>query len=408
MNENSHKAVNAWLKMQKDDMCHAVFKWAGINSHTHNEAGLKKMFDTLEEAFSSLGGNFKKHQLHPIEKYNEEGIRIKKALGSCLQVDKHLDAKHKVLLLIHMDTVYPADSIQQPVSMNDEKIEGPGVADAKGGIAVMLWTLKAIEKFAPGVIGWTVLLNSDEEIGSPGSLPLLRELAPKYDLGMVYEPSLPNGDIVSERKGSGNFQIIIKGRSAHAGRDHHLGRNAITSLSRCINKLDALNSKWSGCTVNVGTIKGGTALNVVPDFALGGFNVRFSKPEDQKIIYDTIKEIVDEAGNKEGYSSELVGNFFSPPKLLDAPHKRLLDDIITCAKELGLNISHKPSGGVCDGNKLTGFGLTNIDTLGVQGGNIHSPNEYCLKESLWQRAELSTRFLLKIGSDEINPKERYG
>lgn len=271
----------------------------------------------------------------------------------------------------------------------------------------MLWALKALEYFAPASLGWTVLLNSDEEIGSPGSLPLLEKLAREHLIGLVFEPSLPNGNFVGERKGSGNFHIIVNGKSAHAGREHHKGRNAIAALSACVQEIDSLTGRWPGATFNVGTIHGGSALNVVPDRAIAGLNVRYARPEDEQDIYQSLQAIATGASAVEGFSCRLEGQFFSPPKPLDNPHKLLLNDFIESGRDLGLDLAHEASGGVCDGNKLTSFGLVNIDTLGVQGGAIHSPYEYCLPDSLPERSALTANFLLKLARQEINPEKRY-
>ena len=158
-----------------------------------------------------------------------------------------------------MDTVYAVDHpFQKSVRIDDKILRGPGATDAKGGIVVMLVVLQAFER-SPWAekVGWEVLINPDEEIGSPGSAPLLIQAAKRNHLGLVFEPSLPDGNLVGARKGSGNFTVIARGKAAHAGRDPQLGRNAIDALARFIVALASLDDSGDATTTNVGSHPGG-------------------------------------------------------------------------------------------------------------------------------------------------------
>jgi glutamate carboxypeptidase len=271
------------------------------------------------------------------------------------------------------------------------------VVDAKGGLVVMLAALEALER--GGVadkIGWTVLINPDEELGSPGSSYLFDALAKEHGLGLLFEPALPDGSLVGSRKGSGNFTAVMRGRSAHAGRDIHLGRNAILALAGFIVRLDELNAKGGGVTVNVGRIDGGGAVNVVPDRATCRFNVRVTSQAEQSAVEARLAELAETFSALEGYNLTLHGSFTAPPKPADGATLRLLHHAVECGREIGLELDWCESGGTCDGNRLAAAGLPNIDSLGPRGGSLHSPDEFLLLDSLTERAKLAVLLLTRL------------
>ena len=199
-------------------------------------------------------------------------------LGQAIAITKRPKAPLRILLNIHLDTVYPPDSSFQAVREEVGTLHGPGVADAKGGLAVMLTALEALER-SPNAerIGWRVLLNPDEEIGSPGSASLLADTARDCQFGLLFEPALPDGALVNRRRGSGNFSIIVRGRAAHVGRDFEAGRSALVAAAKISLQLHSLNQSLPGVTLNVGAIDGGGPANVVPDLAICRINIRTTR-----------------------------------------------------------------------------------------------------------------------------------
>jgi len=280
-------------------------------------------------------------------------------------------------------------------------LHASGAADAKGGLVILLHALQTLEAspFAAGV-GWEVLLNPDEELGSPGSLPLLKEAAARNHFGLLFEPCLPDGNLVGARKGSGNFTAVVRGRASHAGRDPHLGRNAIHALAEFIVELDRLGKSNSGLTVNVGKIEGGGPVNRVPDMAIARFNLRVRGGEDQGVAEDFLKAQASAFAKREGYSLEIHGYITSPPKPLEGPGLSLLEAVAATGAELGMDLKWQASGGVSDGNKLAAAGLPNVDTMGAKGGNIHSPLEFLELDSLVERARLTALILMRLGAGE--------
>jgi glutamate carboxypeptidase len=378
--------------------------WAGTNSYSHNLPGLRRMASILEEHFGSLGGELDRLELTAHRTSSAGATDEKMVLGAALRVVKRPDASTRVLLCCHMDTVYPEDHpLQKCRRIHDNLLLGPGVTDAKGGLLVMLRALEAFER-SPWAknLGWEVLINPDEEIGSPGSSSLLAEAAARHHIGLVYEPCFPDGDLVGDRKGSGNFSVVVRGRAAHAGREPHLGRNAINALARFVLQLNE--AAGEGVLINVGHIEGGGQVNVVPDYAGCGFNVRVMTPEDQQYFEEQLEGLVHEFNRMDGISLATDGRFARPAKPLDDRNRRLLEYIAECGKEIGLHLAWRPTGGACDGNNLAAAGLTTVDSLGVQGGAMHSLEEYVALDSIVERAKLSALLLMKIAAGEIPVK----
>lgn len=377
--------------------------WSSINSGSYHTHGLARMADAMQARFAELDAIAERLALAPMESVDASGEVEQVPLGNALRFTKRPDAPLRVLLTGHMDTVFPQDHpFQTHQMLDDNTVNGPGVADMKGGLVVALTALEALER-SPWAeqIGWQVLINPDEEIGSIGSAELLAEGAANNHFGLTYEPSMPDGTLAGARKGSGNFAAVIRGKSAHAGREPHLGRNAVMALAKFITAIFALNGGMEGVTVNPGKIEGGGPVNVVPDLAICRFNVRVKTPEEQAWVERELARIQKEISALEGFSIALHGHFTRPPKILSKANLHLFDLLKDCGSELGIAIHTKDTGGCCDGNNLAAHGLPNIDTLGVRGGAIHSADEYMKIDSLTERARLSTLLLLRLASKEV-------
>ncbi|OQX35899.1 MAG: acetylornithine deacetylase [Oceanospirillales bacterium LUC14_002_19_P2] len=394
-----------WLDGQQESMLAETIRLAEINSGTLNVEGVNRVRHELEGLTQVLGGTRAVIDVAPWEQVNDAGEVIHHELGKALRISKHPDAPLRVFFCGHMDTVFAVDHPFQSVRwLDDNTLNGPGVTDLKGGLLVMIRALETLERSPwAGKIGWEILFNPDEEIGSPGSAALIREAASRCDLGMIYEPSFPDGNLAGQRKGSGNFAVVCQGRAAHAGREHHLGRNAIRAMSDFVSALDVLNGQREGVTINPGYIHGGGAVNVVPDTCVFRFNIRIEKPEDEAWCFNQIEPIVAAINARDGISLELHGGFGRKPKILTQANERLLALARECGAELNMQIEWLPTGGCCDGNNLAAAGIPNIDTLGVQGGKIHSADEYLVVDSLVPRAKLSALMLMKLAaSDDIH------
>lgn len=392
-----------WIGTQRARMIGLTEQWSRINSGSYHLAGIRAMRAALAAEFAVLGGKAEHLPVAPLSQIDKKGQEKTVTIAEALSITRHPEAKFQILLVGHMDTVFgPDHAFQTPRYLSESILNGPGVADLKGGLAVMLVALQALEQspFA-GQIGWQVLLNPDEEIGSISSDPLLQQAALGKQLGLIYEPSLADGTMAGERKGSGNFTITVRGRAAHAGRNPEEGRNAIVAAAEITQQLFALNGKWPGVTLNPGHIEGGGALNVVPDLAILRFNIRTLETANEPIILQEIQKIIDIVHSREGYQASLHGRFTRSPKPMHPRNRQLFEFVQECGRSLGQDIAVKPSGGCCDGNNLWKHGLANVDTLGVRGANIHSDQEIVHLDSLTERAQLSALMLMRLARGDL-------
>ena len=380
----------------RDAMVAQVMAWAAINSGSRNLAGLDAMATVLAAAFAPLGASVARVPAAPVDSVDAAGRLVAQPHGDNLHIVMRRDAPVQVLLTGHMDTVFAADHAFQATRWLDgETLNGPGVADMKGGIAVMLAALAALEasEVAAG-IGWEVVLNSDEEVSSPGSTPLLVAAARRCHLGLTFEPALPDGTLAGARKGSGNFSAIVSGRAAHAGREPEKGRNALLAAADLALRLKALTA--DDLTVNPAKIDGGGPNNIVPDAAVLRWNMRASTPAAATRARGAIDALALDVAAAHEVSIHVHGSFARPPKPLDANQQRLFDLVKECGAALGLQIGWRDTGGVCDGNNLAATGLAVVDTLGPRGGAIHSADEFLCVDSLVERAQLAALVLMRV------------
>jgi len=377
--------------------------WANVNSGSRNAEGLNAMLAALEAEAGRLPAEVVRVPTQGSTTVGDDGSVRAEAHADALKITARPEAPVQVVLTGHYDTVFPTDSGFQAVTKRaDGALNGPGVADMKGGISVMLAALEAFETYAErGRVGWTVLLSPDEEIGSPASAPLLAALGARGHVGMTYEPALADGTLAGARKGSGNYHLIVTGKAAHAGRAFHEGANAVAGAAIVAGRLHSLNGQREGATVNVAKISGGGALNVVADTAVVRFNVRVPDAQSASWITDAVAEIAGEPPFP-GLTLALHGGMTRAPKPMDAGQTALFEAVRAAGALLGQPIAWTPSGGVCEGNNLHAAGLPNIDTLGVRGGDIHSDREFAWPDSFVERAQLSALMLCKLASGEID------
>ena len=316
------------IARRQPEMLARLQEWSAINSGSLNIEGVQRMREALAEAFAPLGGAAEMIAVPPLTSVDGRGEVIHQPLGEALRIRKRPNAKRQVLLMGHTDTVFPLDSpFQQARMLEDGTLNGPGVADLKGGLVCMLAALTALEESGETELGWEVLLNPDEEIGSQSSLFLMREAAARCDFGLIYEPALADGTLAGARKGSGNFVLVVQGKSAHAGRDFAAGRNAIALLAEATGWLFALNGTREGVTLNPGKVEGGGPVNIVPDVAILRFNVRMEKVEDQAWLQAQFDAVLEKLRAREGFSASLHGSFTRPPKVLSAANEQLFNEL---------------------------------------------------------------------------------
>ena len=380
-------------------MLDQVQAWAAINSGSRNLDGLATIASLYSETFAALPGELKLVDPLPVDAMAGDGSLSELMHGRNLHLRVRPEAAVQLLFTGHMDTVYGADHSFQTVQWREPGVlNGPGVADMKGGIAVMLAALKAVEASpAASGFGYEVVINSDEEVGSPGSAPLIAEAARGKRAALTYEPAaLPDGTLAGARPGSGNFSIHIEGRSAHAGRNPEDGRNAIVAAADLTLRL--ARAKGPRLSVNPARIEGGGPNNVVPDSAVLRVNLRPVTPEDQQRAQTQIEAAVAMVAAEHDVKIHVHGGFGRPPKPIDGEAQKLFELVRRCGADLGQTISWQPTGGVCDGNNIAACGVPVVDTMGVRGGAIHSSDEYLIVDSLVERAQLSALTILRLAA----------
>jgi glutamate carboxypeptidase len=397
------RAMLDGLQARAGELVDRAVGWCAINSGSRNLDGLARQRARLADAFSALPGDVEDAPLAATIEIDGQGRETRLEHPPAIRLQVRPEAPVQVVMTGHYDTVYPADSPFCEVrTREDGALHGPGIADMKGGLSVMLGALEAFEAHGPtGGLGYRVLISPDEELGSPGSAALLAELGGGGHVGMTYEPALGDGALAAARKASGNFHVLVTGRAAHAGRDFASGRNAMAAAARIGAALDAINGRAEGVTLNLARIEGGSPSNVVPDTAVVRCNCRAPDLAAQAWAEAEIARALD-AGRGEGIAIRMLGGFTRPPKPFNTAQQRLFEAVRETGALIGQQVTWKPSGGVCEGNNLFASGLPNADSLGVRGGEIHSVNEFAWPDSFAERAQLSALMLMRLARGEID------
>jgi glutamate carboxypeptidase len=306
-----------------------------------------------------------------------------------------------VLLAGHLDTVHePQGSFRElSIAPGGKTATGPGCVDMKGGLVILVAALEVIEE-AGIAADWTVAFNSDEETGSFHSEPALRvescRAAARDGCGLVVEPALPDGGLVVERLGSGQFMIEARGRSAHVGRDFTSGVSAVTALAERILAAARLPEPERGKIANIGPILAFGPANVVSDLARGWGNMRFPSQEIADELARGLEALETPSGALPGVT--VYKTFNRPAKPLKAGTQALAELARAAAEDLGQKLPFGKTGGVCDGNILQDEGLPTIDTLGVRGGGLHTPQEWIELDSLVERCQLLALLIARLSA----------
>ena len=294
-----------------------------------------------------------------------------------------------LLLVGHMDTVFDeGTATERPFRIDGDLARGPGVSDMKAGLLAGFFATHVLQE--AGVAGFgtiTYVCNPDEEIGSPFSGPVIRELAPDHDAAFVLEGARANGDIVSARKGVTDYTVRFVGRAAHAGVEPEKGRNAILRAAHAIAGLQGLNGRWPGVTVNVGVVHGGTRSNVVAERCELHVDLRSPELRTLEEAEVEIQRLCAETTVPDVAVSVETDSWHRPmEKGPDA--QRLVDIAVGAAAELGFDLRDAATGGASDANTTSAAGTPTIDGLGPVGGDDHSPDEWVDLTSVVPRTAL--------------------
>lgn len=384
-----------------------TFQWAEINTGSWNRDGLELLAPKLGDAFSALEADIELIRTDPFEKIGDSGEVEAFETGPVIRMSSRPDADMQIVMSGHYDTVFPPNTFTEIKDLGGGKINGPGLADMKGGLSVMLGALQAFEAGPlKHKIGYQIVITPDEETGNFASAPYLTEAAQSGAMiGMTYEPCMDTGAMSGGRKGSAVFDVVLKGRSAHAGRAKEEGRSAIEAAASMVVALEGLNGQYEGVTFNVGSIDGGCAVNIVPDLAIVRFGARAPDAEAAAWATAQVEALLNTAAAKDGISGHMHGGFYRPPKPRNAAQQSLFTAVSETGKAIGLELEFVDTGGVCEGNNIFAAGVPNVDTLGVMGGRIHSAEEYVIMSSFIERAQLSALLLNRIADGRLDARK---
>ena len=316
------------------------------------------------------------------------------------QAGDHLRASfghgpRQLLLLGHFDTVWPIGQLtKMPLRREGGRLHGPGVFDMKAGIGLATLATRAVMA-AGGLDGCQVVMlwTTDEEVGSTTSRALIEAEAQRSEAVLVFEPSLPGGALKTSRKGVGQFEMLVRGVSAHAGLDPGKGISAVRELARQIVAIDDLQDPARGVTVSVGVIAGGTRANVVPAEARAIIDARAVTRADAERLERTMKAL---APHIEGATVEVTGGFDRPPLERTADVVRLFEQAQLVAKELGLTLEEGSAGGGSDGNFTAALGVPTLDGIGAVGDGAHALHEHVEIDALVPRAAVIAGLLARL------------
>lgn len=368
------------IKNSEQSMLNVIEKIVNIDSGSHNKAGIDQVGTFLSEEYKKMGFTVER-------KENPEN-------GDNLIIQHEEATDTTIMVIAHMDTVFPnGTASERPFTIKDGRAYGPGVIDMQSSLVSLLYAMKALyEENDDAYKNVTIILNSDEEIGSPTSRELIEEVSKTKDYALVMEPARANGAIVSARRGGGGYTLKVKGKASHSGVAPEDGVSAIEELAYKIIKLENLNDHEHGIAINVGQIHGGAATNMIPDEAVAEIDVRIAKEEQKDMIEKQIEDIC-ATSDVEGTELILEGGINRPPLELNERNQALLQTVKKVGQSIGLTIEDVHTGGGSDASFPSALGVATIDGLGPVGGELHNEKEYLVVDTITERCMLLAKLM---------------
>jgi glutamate carboxypeptidase len=373
----------SWLRSERDSMLALLRRLVEHESPSSNKPALDGIGRKLAEELEADGAKVRFEQVE-----NHGNHLLAEVQGKASDVF--------VLLLGHMDTVWDVGSLKSmPFRVEHGCVHGPGAFDMKAGLVQMVFALRALRReMRQPAANVLVLINSDEEIGSHSSRELIEEQARRCRAVLVLEPSLPpDGRVKTFRKGVGVFDLQVKGRAAHAGLDPRQGASAIEELARQIQALHSMTDYDRGITVNVGTVQGGSRVNVVAAEARAEIDLRVSTVSDAKEMEDRILGLESFVAGTEVI---VTGGVDRPPLERSAGVISLYEKAKGAAADLGFDLGEGAAGGGSDGNITAAMGVPTLDGLGAVGDGAHATHEHVILDEMPRRAALLARLLTLV------------
>jgi glutamate carboxypeptidase len=378
--------VQDYIKENKEEMLKLIETLVNIDSGSNNKDGVDQIGAILKEEYKKIGFKVK--------------VISQENYGNHLIIE-HEDAEDpQIMVIAHMDTVFPdGTAAERPFKIKGDHAYGPGVIDMKSSLVTLLYAAKALRREnVPAFKNLQILLNSDEEIGSPSSKKLIMKTAKGKKYALIMEPARKDGSLVSARRGKGNYTLNVIGRAAHSGIEPEKGRSAIEELAHKVIQLHELNDHKNGISVNVGLIEGGSSVNTVSDHASAQVDIRIAESDQASSVEEKMEEICSKT-DVPGTEIILEGEMNRPPMEKNKRNKKLLNTIVEVGEKLGIEITDTSTGGGSDASFTSAAGVATIDGMGPVGGNAHSDKEYMEITSLSERTILLAKVIEKLSQD---------
>ena len=369
-----------YCSAQRDWLLELIEALVAIESPSDDPAAVNRCGAELASRLEALGGTLTRVSS------STAGDHLRASFGK---------GSRQLLLLGHFDTVWPIGQLTtMPLKREGGRLHGPGVFDMKAGIGLATLATRAVMD-AGGLDGCQVVMlwTTDEEVGSTTSRALIEAEAQRSEAVLVFEPSLPGGALKTSRKGVGQFEMTVRGVSAHAGLDPGKGISAVRELARQIIAIDDLQDPARGVTVTVGVIQGGTRANVVPAEARATIDARAVTRADAERVERAMKALVPHI---EGASVSVTGGFDRPPLERTIDVVRLFEHAQLAAKDLGLTLEEGSAGGGSDGNFTAALGVPTLDGFGAVGDGAHALHEHIEIGALAPRAAVIAGLLARL------------
>lgn len=346
-----------------------------IDSGSHTKKGIDNIGEILKKRYEQLGF------VVEIVKRNDYGNHL------VIQHKETIDPK--IIIIAHMDTVFPEGTAKtRPFTIKGTRAYGPGIIDMKASLVTLLYALAAMKQVGyKGYRNVQIILNSDEEIGSPSSKAIIMKEAVGKKYALIMESARPDGSLVTSRRGCGRYEIVVEGKAAHAGIEAGKGKSAIIELAHKIIELENLTNDEEGIHINVGYVQGGTTANTVPAQAKALVDIRFTQKKQWKHLLERMEQVCRKTYIK-GTKTSLSGAISRMPMEKTKQTETLLAFIQTVGKDLGISITDTSTGGGSDAAFTSAMGIPTIDGLGPVGGEFHSEEEYVELDSLIERTLL--------------------
>jgi glutamate carboxypeptidase len=368
--------VTDWLDDKLPAIEEQLASLVQINSFTDNVEGGRLVGALLRDVFAIPG---LRCETHRSKRYADHLVFT-------------TDESPRVALIGHLDTVFPPDTFEGYRRDGDLR-RGPGVLDMKSGLLVIAWALRAIVQSGHELPPLAVVIVSDEEVGSPEGQGIIREAIEGARASLVFESGRAGDAIITRRKGTGLVRVVAKGRAAHAGNAHAEGRNAIRALARFIERAESLTDYTRGVTVNVGTIRGGTSKNTVPEEAEAGIDLRFETVADANALIAQLQAVANESV-LEGTTLTIEGGVARFPMEATDASRALLAAYGECARGVGLGAGEAALiGGGSDASTSSAMGIASIDGLGPRGKGFHTHDEQVEVATILPKTKALYRFL---------------